>query len=332
MEAHYFAHRLTRYYRCSRICDFCACTSEKNQEVLSWGNLSLSAPWRQTISFSDPNDKSPWTQIDGFEKKFRLMDLLHLVHLGTLRDLSAAAIVDSLEDGSLSAWFGIPPCGPQGYDTVLRAFSTHAHLWCRDNNLELGIGTLSMASLGRPKSFKWPMAILDSRIKAARTRALFAFITFVMCRIAAGSAALTSEESQMQAKLRAVCCWSLDTALSIWNLSDRVKMSKREVEHSVWLSRLHSMTYQWLAARALVQRRLLYKVRPKTHYFQHLLDHVVETHLSPMFLATFGDEDYMHKIRNICRACHGATFHRQWAKRYALKRALQWQEIKKRGE
>lgn len=331
MEAHYFAHRLTRYYRCNQICDFCACTSTKGQEVLSWGNLSLAAPWRRTVDFSDANDKSPWTQIDGFEKKFRLLDLLHLVHLGTLRDLTASVIVDSLEDGSLPAWLGIETRGPQDYDVVLRAFSTHAHLWCRDNNLELGMGTLSMARLGRPKAYNWPMAILDSRIKAARTRALFSLLTFLMCRLV-GSATLRSKDSQWQAKLRAVCCWSLDTALSIWTLGDRVKMSKREAEHSVWLSRLHAVTYQSLAARALLQRRLLYKIRPKTHYFQHMLDHVSETHLSPMFLATFGDEDYMHKIRNIARACHGATFHRQWAKRYALKRALQWQEIKKRSE
>jgi hypothetical protein len=79
----------------------------------------------------------------------------------------------------------------------------------------------------------------------------------------------------------------------------------------------------------LAQRRLLYKIRPKTHYFLHMIDHHELTKLCLMFLSTFGDEDYMGKIRRICQGCHGMNYMLSWARKYILKRALQWREMKK---
>lgn len=253
-----------------------------------------------------------------------MLDLLHIVHLGTLRDLIPAAIIDSLQDGTLAHFFGL---AERPWNEILHAFSHHASLWAKEKEMQLYIGTLTMARLGRPKYKDWPMPALDTRIKAAKVRTLLAFTTFVMTQLAA-SPLLISAEKKKHARMRAVCCWTLDVALSAWSLNSRVVMATAEVVEITWLCRLHSATYQWLAVQCLNERRLLYKVRPKSHYFVHMIDHFSESKLCLMFLSTFGDEDYMGKLRNICQSCHGSTYIQTWARRYALKRALQWKNMK----
>ena len=104
-------------------------------------------------------------------------------------------------------------------------------------------------------------------------------------------------------------------------------MPQSEVEQTVWLCRLHSASYEWLAGQCLIEGRLLYKIRPKTHYFCHMVDHHEMTKICLMHLATFGDEHYMGKTRNICQSCHGGTYMMTWARRYAVKRALQWKQM-----
>ena len=326
MEAHMKAHflqRIQRYYLCSQCCDFCLATSNRRAPELSWGNLTLRAVWRSALTLEDPADISPWTQVPRFSKKRRLLDLLHIVHLGTLRDLIPAAIIDSLEDGSMPKFYGLEG---RPWDEVLFKFSHHAARWAKDMDMELYMGTLSMARLGRPKYHHWPMPALDTRIKAAKVRTLFAFLTFVMVRLA--GLEFQEHGKKLHAQVRATCCWSLDVALSIWNLNPRVLMPESVVEETTWLCRLHSATYQKLAMVCISERRLLYKIRPKTHYFVHMIDHHEETKLCLMHLSTFGDEDYMGKLRRLCQACHGKTYMVSWVKRYALKRALQWKEIR----
>ena len=49
-----------------------------------------------------------------------------------------------------------------------------------------------------------------------------------------------------------------------------------------------------------------------------------------MHLATFGDEDFMGKIRAVAQSCHGSSYQCTWAKRYVLKRSLQWRDMKEK--
>ncbi|CAK9008584.1 unnamed protein product [Durusdinium trenchii] len=328
MEAHAYAHNLVqtqRYYRCNQCCDFCLATCDKRAPELNWGSLSLRAVWRSALTMSDPNDTSPWCQVPRFKKDKRLLDLLHIVHLGTLRDLIPSVIIDSLQDGTLPHFYGL---AGRPWDEVLHSFSHHASCWAKLEGMQLYIGTLSMARLGRPKYTHWPMATLDTRIKAAKARTLFAFTTFIMTRLADSSVLRTAEGIQ-RARMRAISCWSLDLALSLWSKNGKVLTARDIVDETTWLCHLHSASYQWLACQCLAERKLLFKVRPKTHYFCHMVDHFSATQLCLMHLSTFSDEDFMHKIRCICQSCHGGNYMRSWSRRYALKRALQWRDIKK---
>eukprot|EP00438_Fugacium_kawagutii_P019266 Skav217556 [mRNA] locus=scaffold1602:293891:294970:+ [translate_table: standard] len=326
MEAHYFAHRLTRYYRCNQCCDFCLASMAKNNPVLSIGHLTLRAPWRCTISTLDPNDPSPWVSVPGFTKSRKLFDLLHIVHLGTLRDIVPSCLIDSLRDGSLAAFYGLQGCED---DVILHRMSQHAHVWAKSKGMDLYVGTLTMRRLGRSSSHVWPYPELDSRIKAARCRTLFAFTTWLMTRLTSYP---LSAEQKSNADFRAVCCWSLDVALSIFSQNQKIKMPMHVVKQTTWLLRLHAACYEYLAARCIGQKTLLYKLRPKTHYFSHMVDHHEETCLCLMHLCCLGDEDFMGKMRKVAQACHGKTYMHTWAKRYALKRALQWSEMRENSQ
>lgn len=74
---------------------------------MSIGHLTLRAAWRLTISTVDPADPSPWVNVPGFDKSRRLFDILHIVHLGTLRDIIPSCLIDALEDGTLPAFYGM---------------------------------------------------------------------------------------------------------------------------------------------------------------------------------------------------------------------------------
>ena len=221
MEAHYFAHRLTRYYRCNQCCDFCLGSTAKNNPVLSIGHLTLRAPWRCTISTLDANDPSPWVCVPGFDKSRRLFDLLHIVHLGTFRDIIPSCLIDALDDGTLAKFYGMQGSSD---NMILFQMSQHAHVWARDQGLDLYIGTLTLQRLGRPRNRNWPYPELDSRIKAARCRTLFGFVTWLMVQLASYP---LPPDRKKQADVRAVCCWTLDVALSIFNQNTYIKNARR---------------------------------------------------------------------------------------------------------
>ena len=246
MEAHMYSHFLEktgRYFKCNSCCDWCLATSDKRSPELSWGDLTLRALWRWTLTMEDsPSDPSPWKVVPRFEKSKRLLDLMHIVHLGTLRDIVASVLIDSLQDGSMGLFYGL-----QDHNDILRLFSKHAEAWARSHGMALYMGKLTKARLGRPSYDHWPYPILDSRVKAAKARTLLGFCTHIMCLLACNAPV----QLQRHAQLRATMCWTLDVALSTFNLNKCVIMSAPCVAEVTWLLRLHLACYQRLSCESL---------------------------------------------------------------------------------
>ena len=130
-----------------------------------------------------------------------------------------------------------------------------------------------------------------------------------------------------ESQLRAVMCFSLSAALSIWSKGERPHLSHAEAAESSWLGCLHLVRYQALASRALTRGEFLWRVRPKHHYIAHLLDETRRWKLNPMAASTFLDEDHMKQLRGVSSACHPKTMLKAWARRYILKRSLLWQRM-----
>ena len=76
-------------------------------------------------------------ECSGFDKSRRLFDILHIVHLGTLRDIIPSCLIDALEDGTLPAFYGMQG---RSNDEVLYRMSQHAQMWARDQGLDLYVG------------------------------------------------------------------------------------------------------------------------------------------------------------------------------------------------
>lgn len=90
-------------------------------------------------------------------------------------------------------------------------------------------------------------------------------------------------------------CARLDVAISAFSKNRSVVMPKPLVVELTWLARLHSACYQWLAVRCLQQQRLLYKIRPKMHYYARMIDTFLGTSICLTHLSTFGGEDLWAK-------------------------------------
>lgn len=102
-EASVSAHRLDiekRYYRCRTICDWC--WASQTDEYLTYGDWTANANWRGTLCEETLPDPSPWKVLDGYSRKRRYWDVLHILHLGTLRDIVASTLSELLASGHSS--------------------------------------------------------------------------------------------------------------------------------------------------------------------------------------------------------------------------------------
>ena len=140
MEAHWLSHNLRRYYRCNKMCDWCLALA--NDRDMSYADFRPKALWRVTCDYKDPSSedgRSYWRHVPGYMKRRRLYDrclgqdsfrtfvlcvvsfmyckhskilrlaspysVMHLAHLGFLRDVIASVLYDTLQNGTLSALF-----------------------------------------------------------------------------------------------------------------------------------------------------------------------------------------------------------------------------------
>ena len=99
-EAHFKSHFLTRYYRARMICDSCAA---QRAPAIPYSDFTEAAVWRRTLDAdgSTQHETSPWKKVAGYRKQRRLYDLMHLVHLGLIRDVIGGLIKETLQSGHM---------------------------------------------------------------------------------------------------------------------------------------------------------------------------------------------------------------------------------------
>ncbi|CAE7269681.1 unnamed protein product [Symbiodinium sp. CCMP2592] len=102
---------------------------------------------------------------------------MHILHLGTLRDVIASVLVDYLQSRDLHRFVGLGDDAP--FDDVLHRFTHDAKRWAHDHHQELSIKPLNRAMLALPAKSETPLVYpeLTSRIKAARVKVLLMYLT-----------------------------------------------------------------------------------------------------------------------------------------------------------
>lgn len=133
-----------------------------------------------------------------------------------------------------------------------------------------------------------------------------------------------SGETIYHARLVAVLCFSLSSVISIWSQGQRPHLTESQRNQSFFLGNLFCSCYSALARNAFDRKLPLYRIRPKHHYWVHLLDYMHVSSVNPMATSNFLDEDMMKAMRGVAKACHPKTVKVSWSKRYILKRVISW--------
>lgn len=122
------------------------------------------------------------------------------------------------------------------------------------------------------------------------------------------------------ARVRACLCFSLSAFLSTLQTGARPFLNAQQMESSFTFGTTFSRAFQYLAAEAMEDGQLLWKYRPKYHYFLHLLEDLRSSSLNMFFASNFLDEDHMKVMRSVGSSCHPRTSRTKWARRYILKK------------
>ena len=143
--------------------------------------------------------------------------------------------------------------------------------------------------------------------------------------------ALLNHEAPAQqihwARRRAAAVWCLDAGLSLYGEGSRPHLQKERQKEAHYLMKGFLRMYAYLAQVCLVKRTAWYKLRPKHHYFDHLLDECEFNLLNPIQMANFSDEDHMKYMKSVAAGCHAAAQSRTWARRWIVKKTFQWKRL-----
>jgi hypothetical protein len=82
--------------------------------------------------------------------------------------------------------------------------------------------------------------------------------------------------------------------------------------------------YSRLASLALARGEAAYKLRPKFHYFAHLVFELPYKRENPRRYDLFGAEDFIGKMKSLAKTCDRRTVMRRIADRYAFVVSHDW--------
>ena len=132
----------------------------------------------------------------------------------------------------------------------------------------------------------------------------------------------------MHSMMRSTCCWALAEFCFILDGASLV-LKPSEVRRAQRAGLLFLQAYQYLSAEALRNQRRLWKIKPKMHYFCHIVDTLGDLP-NPRHVECFTDESYLGKVKNLGQKCHGTTISKRILQRYILYLAVRWRNSRQR--
>ena len=129
------------------------------------------------------------------------------------------------------------------------------------------------------------------------------------------------------AQLRATCNFAFVKFITILDGGGLFVMDP-DRDNAVKWGKAYLLCYQALAATAYEAELCLYKIRPKMHYFAHLLIELGLSGENPRRYDLFGAESFMGKIRKLGSQCHRANMPLRILHRYLLFLGHRWRNTK----
>ncbi|CAK9040577.1 unnamed protein product [Durusdinium trenchii] len=271
-------NKFTRHYGCNLLCERCLAQTGKHcPDIMSYRNFG-SAAWPMTeISHEtylqfDRDSLSPWACVDGWRLDTVAFDFLHMVYLGTGRDLFASGLRTLIERGVYEH------TGIEDLDDLLDFIHLEMHRDCGEAGFYLPCKpVLNIASLGGLEDY----AELTSRYKASHVKLMLWWLTR-KCQV------ISDGKPDPILSVLATCLWGLQRVVEIMSESGIVLEPSSALEASQCLH-LHLRTYAWLALHYHDQKIMFYKVRPKTHYLFHMANEIATLRLNFALFWTFDD-------------------------------------------
>ena len=262
------------------------CTASKGNDVFGtvFTDVSSAAQWRLEEAGPIWDVQPAVSRLFGFSEKLVSLDLLHVCHLGIMRDFLGTGfkLLTRKKDEYYS-----------GQNITKRLSQLFAELkrFCKDNKLVLSMQRLKKNNL----SWRGDCCP-ELRVKGADALICLRFLSWK----------LQNQPHTVYDDL-VISAWSLENFLGC--LSDgNMFLSPAESSTCYTLGSLFIRSYLRSANMSLQSGELYFKVRPKLHVLLHVVEDMQpspEQHpdpgvvRNPSFDATFMDEDFVKHVLNL---------------------------------
>jgi hypothetical protein len=315
-EARVMSHKFQRRnFKSNFVCDDC-CAHVSIPSII-YTDFSTTAGHRMTkLShegyMTKPADElSPWTKHVGWRKERVLWDLMHLLRVSGIEQDFAASLIKCL---ALENAFG-----DGNFDAQLKHCRNKMKAWCRETfGVSLALPVFDVYTIGLGTSFNY-MPELTGQIKAGDMKYLIAYLSHVANSVVRPDADCTG-------KLYSSCAWALVQFQKMLDQCDLVMTEEESVDAEA-CGRLFLLGYHELALLALEAGLALWRLRPKFHYFDEVLQLMLLTLENPGKQTCMNEEDFMGKLKKIYAKTHRSSQRFRGIQRYLLLLKMVWKRM-----
>jgi len=288
----------SRYYRCRFLCEACLGESPtaRSDKTFTAFDFNDDAKWLETILPTQLIEEMeshtlPLAQMDGWDSEMYHRDTAHTNELGQSKDSCACCVISLLEEGLLAS---PPDTDP---DTTLRKLHQEFDDFCIDNGIQkVSAVKLSMRTVGRGDG-QANFPELSSHWKASPTRVLTYFLA-EKCR-------KVCHNSGYQ-KIITTHMWAMAEFTWVCRHAG-IEMQPLERDRALRAGRLYLLTLQGLCNIAKAKKSYLWRMRPKNHYFAHILHTLARSPLNPDVFSCLRRESMLGKLKHIGKSCSKLT-------------------------
>ena len=172
-----------------------------------------------------------------------------------------------------------------------------------------------MRHLNRAESQK-ALPTLSSQLKGTTVKLLACFVADILPPSVSGD---------VYAEHRATAAWAMAQFIYLCD-TNGLTLADETLSEVLSCGELFIQAFAWLYR--FCWGRPLFRLRPKIHYFEHLLDQTRRLRLNPAKIGTWGDESFLKYVKRTSKNCHGKTvlhsslqkylssLHERWSRRH----------------
>ena len=279
----------------AEVCCFCKATAGRRDFALVYTNVNDNAPWRDTAGVDYPWDVRPkLCDLIGDGLANLQLDMMHLWHLGVLQDL-LGTVIKLLVRGR-HVYSG---------STIRKrfvAFNRELRAYCREHKLSLSCKRI------RKETICWRR----NGCPTLKSKAADAAVILEFCNYKLQCTELPFYDGVT------ACTWAAHT-FSGCMMHAGMFMTEEERCTTVTAGKFFLRSYMQLAHQALnVEKEYYFKVRPKIHFIQHLLERLQQSCRNPTFACNFMDEDWLKHALGLKRKMAHSTSPHWILKRFCV--------------